>query len=162
MSGRDVLIGCLPVSMRTLMLVEHLPDLLALGSRPGLVLRRGALGGQAPLLGLAFTTLSGALLTPSAARRRRGAELRHEAAGSGAADEAAQVGHWAAAHTAHLQPAGELVEQSTGRDRRTGRSSRRAARRSSGSICSGKIRSPPSTTAGLAAFAFARRASWLL
>ena len=66
------------------------------------------------LLGLAFATPDGILLPLFALRRYTGAELGYEAAGCGAGDEAAQVGHGTEANTAHLKPAREFIEQALG------------------------------------------------
>ncbi len=88
-------------------------DALPPFAHTGLVLRRGALGGKSALLGLLRAARF--RLKPQALALGRDAlrKLRDELAGSGALDEAAQVGH-GAAHTFGLQPAGELVQQGLG------------------------------------------------
>lgn len=95
-------------------LVDHLSDLLPLGQGLGLVLGRGALCSQALLLGLAFATPDGILLPLFALGRYTGAELGYKAAGGGAGDEPAQVGHGAEANTANLKAAREFIEQALG------------------------------------------------
>jgi hypothetical protein len=92
-------------------LADHLSDLLPLCQGLGLVLGRGALCSQALLLGLAFATPDGILLPLRALGRYTRAELGYEAAGGGAGDEPAQVGHRAEANTANLKAAREFIEQ---------------------------------------------------
>jgi len=53
-------------------------------------------------------------LLPGARRSHARAHLRHEAAGSRTRNQPAQVGDRAAANRAHLQPAGEFIEQALG------------------------------------------------
>ena len=151
----------LPARANALLHVLEQPaDLFALGAGPGLVLGRGTLGLQPPFLDLALTALFSGLLTLSALSCDARGEFRHEAAGGGSVDEAAQIGHRAAAHTIGLQPPGQFVEEHLGlfaalAQQQAGRSTL---------IRQHPVRKDQVTTTGRQAWRirFARRALWLL
>ena len=107
-----------------------------------------------------LTVLVGGLLALAAFGCDARSEFRQERARLGTGDEAAQIGHWATAHTIGLQPPGQFVKEHLGLF--TALAQQQAGR--STLLRQPSVRKDQVTTTGRQAWRirFARRALWLL